>query len=80
MEPPKQEDELFDRWVYQYSKSVKTNMCTYFEWFKILKLNDETKKYCQTLPGEQISQNTGSSFRYFVGLLWDRDKLIPITG
>jgi hypothetical protein len=51
MDPPAQEDDLFDRWARQYSEAVKTNMCTYFEWFK-LKIKDETKEYCKTLPGK----------------------------
>ena len=54
MEPPKQEDDLFDRWVRQYSEAVKTNMCTYFEWFKVVKITDATKEYCKTLPGDII--------------------------
>jgi hypothetical protein len=51
MDPPAQEDDLFDRWARQYSEAVKTNMCTYLEWFK-LKIKDETKEYCKTLPGK----------------------------
>ena len=54
MEPPKEEDDYFDRWVRQYSEVVKTNMCTYFEWFK-LKIKDETKEYCKTLPGKIVN-------------------------
>jgi hypothetical protein len=50
MERPAHEDDLFDRWVRQYSEAVKTNLCPYFEWFN-LKITDETKEFCKTLPG-----------------------------
>ena len=50
MEPAAHEDDLFDRWVRQYSEAVKTNLCPYFEWFN-LKITDETKEFCKTLPG-----------------------------
>ena len=51
MERSAQDDEYFDRWIRQYSEAVKTNMCTYFEWFNI-KMTDETKEFCKTLPGK----------------------------
>ena len=51
MERPANEDDLFDRWVRQYSEAVNTNLCPYFEWFN-LKITDETKTFCKTLPGK----------------------------
>jgi hypothetical protein len=51
MDPPANEDDLYDRWVRQYSEAVKTNLCPYFEWFN-LKITDETKTFCKTLPGK----------------------------
>jgi hypothetical protein len=51
MDPPAHEDDLYDRWVRQYSEAVKTNLCPYFEWFN-LKITDETKTFCKTLPGK----------------------------
>jgi hypothetical protein len=56
MDPPAHEDDLYDRWVRQYSEAVKTNLCPYFEWFN-LKITDETKTFCKTLPGKYAFQN-----------------------
>jgi hypothetical protein len=56
MDPPAHEDDLYDRWVRQYSEAVKTNLCPYFEWFN-LKITDETKTFCKTLPGKNALQN-----------------------
>ena len=47
------ENEYFDRWTRHYSEAVNANLCPYFEWFKV-KVKDDTKKYCETLPGTLI--------------------------
>ena len=76
MERPAQEDEYFDRWIRQYSEAVKTNMCTYFEWFKI-KMTDETKEFCKTLPGKY---EIAMSFKPIIKLIWSNSVsscLIP---
>ena len=47
------EEGYYDRWTRQYSEVVKTNMCDYFGWFNV-KISEETKKFCQTLPGTSL--------------------------
>jgi hypothetical protein len=44
------ENDYFDRWTRHYSEAVNANLCPYFEWFKV-KISDDTKKFCETLPG-----------------------------
>jgi hypothetical protein len=47
------DDEYYDRWVRTYSEVTNTNLCTYFDWFKI-KITDETYSFCQTLPNGML--------------------------
>ena len=63
MEEAKNDDEYFDRWAKQYSATVKTNLCPYYEWFGF-KLSEETKKFCKTLPGQQLYFITNKSFSF----------------
>jgi hypothetical protein len=42
-------DDYYDRWVRTYSEVTNTNLCTYFDWFKI-KITDDTHSFCKTLP------------------------------
>jgi hypothetical protein len=42
-----QEDYL-DRWARTYSEVTNTNLCSYFDWFKI-KITDATRKFCKSL-------------------------------
>ena len=57
MERAKEESEYYARWARHYSETVKFNMCPYFEWFTFIKLPEETKKLCETLPGTSVITN-----------------------
>jgi hypothetical protein len=61
MERLQDENYMVDCWARHYSEIVKTNLCTYFEWFKF-KIKNETKEFCKTLPGKLILINMQCEF------------------
>ena len=66
------ENDYYDRWTRHYSEAVKTNMCDYFGWFDV-KISEETKTYCQTLPGKKAQSWTCADF-------WIIQNLVKLMG
>ena len=67
----KTDNEYYDRWTRHYSEAVKTNMCDYFGWFNVY-ISEETKKFCQTLPGRPVQSQSELAIKYWITIFFEK--------